>query len=143
MTRLLKISHFKDRTIMDTQVPPVLQSIDTMRTAAELRTQLHTMKANDQKAVMAASQVTTAERFLKSQWFTALLTGLGTFGLLYLTKPAFVLESQSTMGNGSGGEDRKITTTLSTRRIFAWSILAALIVAVGPMVFKRISPLAT
>lgn len=120
---------------MAQQPPPqVLQSIDAVQTAAELRRQLHTMKADDQRAVRSAN-VSGTEQFLRSHWATALFTGLGSFGLLYLTNPSFV--------QSSAPEDKKYQNAPpSMRHVAAWSILAALVVAFGPLIFKRISTVA-
>ena len=107
------------------QAPEVMNSMGSVETAAELRRQLHTMKARDREAVNAATVGTSGEKFLKSHWFSALVTGAATFLLLYVTNPLFVQEN----------DKEKVHPNL--KKVASWAILAALIVALGPMLYEK------
>lgn len=97
-------------------------SSNAVQTAAELRRQLHMMKARDRHALDGArgANVLSTE-FLRSHWFTAALTGTGVFLALLMTQPLFV--------QSEGKPDM--------RKIGMWSILGALIVALGPILFQK------
>lgn len=105
-------------------------SINAVKTAAELRRELHTLKARDREAVAEATNSTTPMSFFKTRWATALATGLITFFLLYLTNPLFV-QAPTTTG---------ARVTPSLRRVVSWSVLVAIIVALGPYVYQKFLP---
>lgn len=102
-------------------------SMREVQTAADLRRQLHTMKWKDREAVAVAAQASPVERFYKSNYFTALLTGASMFGLLFLTNPSFVQEDKA----------KYAMPTPNLKRVAAWAILALLIVALGPLVYEK------
>ena len=110
--------------------PEVMNSIGAVQTAAELRRQLHTMKAKDREAVTLATngQTISAEGFLKSKWATALFTGIATFLLLYATNPSFIQEST---------DKQRSEPTPSMRKVLSWSVLATLVVALGPYMYQK------
>jgi len=109
-------------------------------TAADLRRQLHAMKSRDREATVFAAQASATERFLKSSWFTALITGVAVFILLYITNPLFVHEPKGPIDpQVGGGADKYITPKPSLRRVTAWAVLAALLVALGPLAYQKFS----
>lgn len=113
----------------------VTSSIQGVQTAAELRRELHAMKANNRAALAEATQ---AKPILKSQWITSLGTGLATFLLLYVTNPVFVQESTPPpLGPGPSPAGTNAPLGPSMRKIISWSVLAALIVALGPFLYKK------
>ncbi len=101
------------------EAPEILNPMNNVQTAAQLRHQLHAMKAQDRQAVQAAPL--SGNAIFTSPWFTAGVTGAATFVLLYLSNPVFVQ-----------------TTNMepNMRKILAWSILVILIVGLGPMFWK-------
>jgi len=108
-----------------------MDGINNAQTAADLRRQLHTMKFKDRMALAANTTEKrtnpSISKFTQSQWFTALLTGLSIFGLLYIANPLFVQEKRG----------KYETAKPSVKRIAAWSILAALLVGLGPMLYQK------
>lgn len=98
------------------------------QTAADLRRQLHSMKLKDREAFDAVERTSPMVKFTQSQWFTATVTGLAVFGLLYITNPLFVQEKR----------DKYEMAKPSIKRISAWSILVFLLVAVGPLIYQKI-----
>lgn len=110
-----------------TGLPAAGNTINSVQTAAELRRQIHANKTRDREA-LGEQVASPTSRFLKSRWSTALFTGLATFLLLYAANPLFV---QQPVVNG------RITSTPSLRRVFSWSILVALIVALGPYLYEK------
>jgi hypothetical protein len=115
--------------------PQILNSMNNVQTAAELRHQLHAMKAQDRQAVKAAPPssmsnyqnggfnggASVGSMVLSSPWFTAGVTGVATFALLYFSNPSFV---------------QAANTEPSMRRVIAWSVLVTLLVAAGPLIAK-------
>lgn len=100
------------------------------QTAAELRRQLHGIKARDREAAVFATQAPVGERFIKSSWFTGLITGSAVGLLLYITNPAFV---QGAAVNNS------VVSPPNLKRVAAWAVLAGLLVALGPLAYQKFS----
>lgn len=113
---------------MDAAAAAPPSSINAVQTAAELRRQLHMQKARDREAVAEATQTSATSRFLRSNWATALFTGLATFLLLYVANPLFVQEPV-VAGRISGAPN--------LRRVLSWSVLVTLLVALGPYVYQK------
>jgi hypothetical protein len=115
------------------------------QTAADLRRQLHTMKSRDREINMQVGK-SPGDRFLKSNWFSGLVTGAAVFVLLYITNPTFVHASQQEQAAWAGNEDRSsleskkyLAQTPSLKRITAWAVLSGLLVALGPLAYQKFS----
>lgn len=105
-------------------------------TAADLRRQLHAMKSRDREAAVFAARASPTERFLKSHWFTATITGVAVFVLLYITNPMFVHDAPPV---GAEGPEKYTAPKPSLRKVTAWAVLAALLTALGPMAYQKFS----
>jgi hypothetical protein len=115
---------------------PAVAGTQNFQTAAELRRQLHGIKARDREAAVFAAQAPPAQRFLKSQWFTALITSVAVFILLYITNPIFV----HTVGPDG---QKQVSPKPNLRYVTAWAVLAGLLVVLGPMLYQKFSKGAT
>lgn len=112
--------------------PEILGTMNNVKTTAELRRQLHATKANDRQAAMETTNATsTPTSFLTSRWATALFTSLASFLLLYISNPPFVQEDVTKT------DGRFKPATPSMKKIFSWSVLVFLIVAIGPFLYQK------